>query len=164
MPERCAYIGLGANLQSPDAQIRQALLEISRLPQSHLLAQSALFRSPPMDGSAQPDYCNAVCAIRTSLEPLVLLDALLGLERRHGRDRGKDRWGPRTLDLDLLHVQGVTSCQGRLRLPHPGVARRNFVLVPLAQIAADLQIPGVGDIGQLAAEIEQANLAPWPAS
>lgn len=158
-----AYIGLGANLGDPAAQLRAALDRVAALPDTRLLAGSRFYRSPPMSPPPQPDYCNAVCAIQTGLEPRVLLDALLNIERVAGRERGADRWGPRLLDLDLLHVEGVALDEPQLHLPHPGLAQRAFVLLPLAEIAPSLVIPGLGPIAELAARIERASLRFWDA-
>ena len=115
-----------------------------------------------MGPSDQPDYCNAVCIVESALAPQELMNGLLAIERETGRVRDR-KWGPRSLDLDLLHVEGVESCADSLRLPHPGIAQRNFVLVPWADIAADLQVPGVGRIGDAAALIGSDGLAVWQA-
>lgn len=154
-----AHIGLGANLEAPARRLRWAFAQLSAL--GEVEATSALFRSAPMGPREQPDFCNAVCILRTALPPPALMDALLGIERAAGRVR-EQRWGPRTLDLDLLHVEGIELQTAELRLPHPGIAERNFVLVPWAQIAAELAVPGVGHVGALAARIGTAGLQPWP--
>lgn len=153
-----AHIGLGANLDGPAARLRWALVQLATL--GSLDAQSTLFRSAPMDSSEQPDFCNAVCILRTALAPVVLMQHLLAIEQAAGRIR-KQKWGPRTLDLDLLHVEGVASDTAELLLPHPGIASRNFVLVPWAQIAPELVVPGVGRIGALAAAVGHEGLQPW---
>nr|WP_194241090.1 2-amino-4-hydroxy-6-hydroxymethyldihydropteridine diphosphokinase [Solimonas terrae] len=149
---------MGANLEAPARRLRWALAALSGL--GEIEASSALFRSAPMGPREQPDFCNAVCILRTALSPLELMRALLDLERTAGRVR-EQRWGPRTLDLDLLHVDGVALQTAELQLPHPGIGQRNFVLVPWAQIAADLVVPGVGCIGELAALIGATGLWPW---
>lgn len=155
-----AHIGLGANLGDPAERVRWALGRVASL--GVVLAQSPLYRSAPMGPSDQPDYCNAVCIVQTALEPQALMAGLLAIERETGRIRDR-KWGPRSLDLDLLHVEGFASAADSLRLPHPGIAQRNFVLVPWADIAADLQVPGVGRIGDAAAAIGSAGLAIWAA-
>lgn len=157
-----AWIGLGANLGDPAARIRGALGSIGAMPGCVLLKASTLYRSAPMGPPGQPDYCNAVAEVETTLAPRALLDALLAIERAAGRVRGGDRWGPRVLDLDLLHVEGVSVDEPGLHLPHPGIARRNFVIVPLAQIAPALTIPGVGVAASLAQAAGTDGLAPWP--
>lgn len=154
-----AHIGLGANLEAPARQVRRALAQLTEF--GEIEARSSLFRSTPMGPREQPDFCNAVCILRTALSPSDLMHALLGIERAAGRIRER-RWGPRTLDLDLLHVEGVEMQTPELRLPHPGIAERNFVLVPWAQIAAELVVPGVGLVGALAARIGTAGLEAWP--
>lgn len=157
MPERAdadAYIGLGANLEDPRRQVEAAIGAIARLPQSRLLAASPCYRTAPLGPLGQPDYINAVVRIRTALAPDALLAALQGIEQRHGRLRDGPRWGPRTLDLDLLlHGERVIRT-GSLTLPHPAMHQRAFVLVPLADVApADLQIPGHGPLAALLAAI-----------
>ena len=137
-PRHLAYVGLGSNLQSPRDQVTQALDELARLPACQLIAASSLYRSAPL-GPAQPDYINAVAALQTELAPLALLRQLQALEQQHGRVR-LERWGPRTLDLDLLLYDDLEMATEVLTLPHPEMARRNFVLVPLAEIAPDLRM------------------------
>lgn len=156
-----AYIGLGANLGEPPVQLRIALAAIAQLPDTRVVATSRFYRSAPMGPPEQPDYCNAVCEIDTELSPRVLLEALIGIERAVGRTRGGERWGPRRLDLDLLHVQGVVIDEPGLHLPHPGIAQRNFVLVPLAELAPALEIPGLGSVAQRAHEVGSEGLRLW---
>ncbi len=143
-----AFIGLGSNLDDPKAQITRALVELSALPGTRVLAQSALYRTPPMGPSEQPDYINAVAKLETHLEPLMLLDALQALERSHHRVR-EFHWGPRTLDLDILIVDQRLLTSERLTLPHPGIAERAFVVIPLYEIAPTLTIPGIGPISRV---------------
>ena len=145
-------IGLGSNLEDPVRQVCSALAELAGLPRSQLLLQSSLYRSPPMGPAGQPDYVNAAALIETALEPLELLDALQAIEAAHGRLRGL-RWGPRTLDLDLLVYADLRLRHPRLVLPHPGIGQRAFVLVPLAEIAPDLVIPGTGSVAAAAAAV-----------
>ncbi|SFF30509.1 2-amino-4-hydroxy-6-hydroxymethyldihydropteridinediphosphokinase [Fontimonas thermophila] len=156
---RRAYIGLGANLGDPPAQLRAALAAISQL--GRLVAVSPFYRSAPMGPAGQPDYCNAACALDTALDAAALMAALLSIERRMGRVRS-EKWGPRTIDLDLLHVEGEVRADADLTLPHPGIGVRNFVLVPLADIAPELWIPGIGGVADAAARIGRQGLAPWP--
>lgn len=138
-PFHRAYIGLGSNLDQPIEQVKTALQELDKLPDSQLVTASALYRSRPL-GPPQPDYINAVAALDTHLEPIELLDQLQELEQRHKRER-LEHWGPRTLDLDLLVYDAITMDQPRLQLPHPEMHRRNFVLYPLADIAPHLVLP-----------------------
>lgn len=136
-----AYIGLGSNLEDPWAQLGHALEALRRLPRSELLHCSPFYRSVPMGPADQPDYLNAVAALCTKLAPLELLDQLQAIEAAQGRRRGALRWGPRTLDLDLLLYGAKVIESPRLTVPHPGLAERSFVLVPLFDIAPDLLLP-----------------------
>jgi len=142
------FIGLGANLDDPIAQVRTALDELSRLPETRLVAASPLYRTPPMGPPGQPDYVNAVAELATTLAPHALLDELQQLERAHRRVRA-ERWGPRTLDLDLLLYGATTIVDARLEVPHPGLATRAFVLLPLADLAPDLEVPGMQRVREL---------------
>lgn len=152
MPEAVlAYIGLGSNLGDPVSQIRQALQAIAQTPGIALLAASRLYRNSPMGPADQPDYVNAVAALETSLSAEALLDALQAVENQQGRRRSGERWGPRTLDLDILLYGQEQLHTPRLTVPHPGVAQRAFVLLPLLDIAPDLPIPGHGLVRDLAA-------------
>jgi 2-amino-4-hydroxy-6-hydroxymethyldihydropteridine pyrophosphokinase len=156
-----AYVGLGANLGDPPRQLLNALDRLANDPEWRLEARSRLWRSPAIGPQPQPDYCNAVCRLRTRLEPEQLLGRLLDLEDAAGRTR-EQRWGPRLLDLDLLHVPGVRRATTRLTLPHPQIARRDFVLRPWAEIAPGLVLPGLGSIAALAAACANASAHPWP--
>jgi 2-amino-4-hydroxy-6-hydroxymethyldihydropteridine diphosphokinase len=156
-----AYIALGANLGDPPAQLRAALERLRHAPEVALLAHSGFYRTPPLGPPGQPDYCNAACLIETSLGPEALLDLLQTIESEAGRVRTAEQWGPRVLDLDLLHVEGVTLDTPRLQLPHPRLQERAFVLVPLAQIAPALQIPGQGSVAVLAAVSDRSGIGPW---
>lgn len=146
-----AYVGLGSNLERPEEQLLLALEELARLPATRLLAASGLYRNPPMGSVPQPDYVNAVAALETCLPPLELLDALQGIEQVHGRVR-IERWGPRTLDLDLLLYADRIIDEPRLQVPHPGLHERPFVLYPLAEIAPGLTIPGRGPLADWLAQ------------
>lgn len=136
-----AYIGLGSNLDAPRDQLNRALAALAILPLSERVAHSSLYASAPVGPQDQPDFVNAVAAIRTRLSPLALLDQLQAIEQRHRRIRER-HWGPRTLDLDLLWYDDLTQRSPRLTLPHPEMHRRRFVLEPLAEIAPDLPIQG----------------------
>lgn len=134
-----AYIGLGSNLESPVEQLREALKELATLPLSRLVAASSLYASRPVGPQDQPDFINAVAALETRLSPLALLDQLQALEQQHRRRRQR-HWGPRTLDLDLLLYANNAIDVPRLQLPHPQMAARAFVLLPLAEIAPSLNL------------------------
>lgn len=159
---RRAWLGLGANLGEPVAQVERALLQIAALPETRLIARSSLYRSDPVGPPGQPDYCNAVCEIETALAPEALLDAVLAIEVDNGRTRDGIRWTARRLDIDLLHVDGVACDTPRLNLPHPQLHRRNWVLVPLAEITPALTIPGLGAIAARAAQLGMSGLSRWP--
>lgn len=143
-----AYIGLGANLDDPAAQVEQALEELSRLTESRLAARSSLYSSAPVGYAEQPDFINAVAAIETRLSPRGLLEALLDIEHTHGRNR-TFRNAPRTLDLDLLLYGDAHFHEENLTLPHPRMHERAFVLLPLVEIAPGLMIPGHGSVDAL---------------
>ncbi|NVK39606.1 MAG: 2-amino-4-hydroxy-6-hydroxymethyldihydropteridine diphosphokinase [Oceanospirillaceae bacterium] len=136
---RC-YIGLGSNLDDPRAQVERALRELAHLPETEQVAHSSLYRSDPVGPPGQPDYINAVVCLDTYLEAHALLDELQALERLHQRVR-LERWGPRTLDLDLLLYGTQTIDSERLQVPHPYLGEREFVLWPLAEIAPGLKLP-----------------------
>lgn len=138
-----AYIALGANLGDPAATVNAAFAALDQLPESRLLAKSALYRTAPVGIADQPEFVNAAALIDTTLAPEALLDALLGIEQTFGRIRA-ERNGPRTLDLDLLLYDELTLATPRLTLPHPRLHLRAFVLQPLADLAPDLAIPGRG--------------------
>lgn len=146
-----AWIGIGGNLDDPVAHVCRALKDLAAVPDSYVLAHSSLYRNPPMGPAAQPDYINAVASMLTTLEPEALLDALQGIEAAHGRMREGERWGPRTLDLDLLLYGDRVIDTQRLSVPHPGMRDRAFVLHPLAEVASDLIIPGTGRLQDLLA-------------
>jgi 2-amino-4-hydroxy-6-hydroxymethyldihydropteridine diphosphokinase len=152
-----AYVALGANLGDPPAQLRAALERLRLHPAVELLAVSPFYRTAPLGPPGQPDYCNAVCALRASLQPEALLDLLQAIEHEAGRVRG-EHWGPRSLDLDLLLVEGVSLDTPRLTLPHPQLQHRAFVLVPFADIAPEQDIPGLGTVAQLAAAIDRSGI------
>jgi 2-amino-4-hydroxy-6-hydroxymethyldihydropteridine diphosphokinase len=156
-----AYVGLGANLNDPAAQVRQALALLRHTPGVSLVAQSSLYRSAPLGPAGQPDYCNAACAVDTTLSPDELLSRLHDIERAMGRERPPVRWAPRLIDLDLLHVEGTTLASARLTLPHPEAHKRNFVLAPLAEIAPALELPGHGTVAELARMLGDGGLAAW---
>ena len=158
-----AYIGIGANLGEPAAQVREAFEYLARdLPRTRLTGRSRLFRNPPMGPQDQPDYVNAVARLHTRLQPLELLAALQAIEAACGRRRDGTRWGPRLLDLDLLLFGEQCLDLPGLRVPHPGIAERDFVVLPLLELAPGLQIPGAGTVEELAARFDGDGLIPVP--
>lgn len=135
------YIGLGSNLAEPRQQLEAALAALGRLPHCRLLAASSLYASDPLGPPDQPRYVNAVAALDCALSPLALLDALQAIEREQGRERKAERWGPRTLDLDILLFDDLQLDEERLTVPHYHMHARAFVLYPLAEIAPELTLP-----------------------
>ncbi len=134
------YIAIGSNLADPMAQAESAITALQQLPESQLLSVSSLYGSKPMGPQDQPDYINAVASIETTLGPLPLLDALQQIENSQGRER-LQRWGARTLDLDILLYGNEIIDSPRLTIPHYGMKEREFVLYPLAEIAPELILP-----------------------
>lgn len=134
------YVALGANLEDPKAQLDNAVTALSTLALGNNLVVSPYYHSTPMGDVVQPDYINAVASFDTDLMPLALLDALQHIENTQGRVR-LERWGPRTLDLDLLLYGNESIDIPRLKVPHYGMKTRSFVLVPLAAITPDLILP-----------------------
>lgn len=157
-----AYIGIGSNLAGPTQQVRDALSALAGLPESCLAGQSLLYRTPPVGPQDQPDFINAVAALDTALSPLALLDALQALEQAAGRQRLR-HWGERTLDLDLLLYGAEVINHPRLTVPHPHLAERGFVLVPLAELAPDLTLPDGRSVLTLAAHCARHGIAPLDA-
>lgn len=154
-----AYVGVGANLEDPADQVRDALRSLAGIPQTRLLLSSGLYRNPPMGPADQPDYVNAVAGLLTRLTPADLLSELLGIERRMGRRRQPvSRWGPRVIDLDLLLYGDRIIDTRNLSVPHPGISRRNFVLFPLLDIAPELAIPGQGKVATMAGGLDSSAL------
>ncbi len=144
-----AYIGLGSNLSDPQAQVTQALQELNSIPDTKLVKASSLYISEPMGPSDQPDYINAVAKISTCLSAEDLLKELQSIENRHRRQRNGQRWGPRTLDLDIILFGDEQIDSKKLQIPHYGVSEREFVLIPLQELQADLIIPGKGSVADL---------------
>jgi len=145
-----AFVGLGANLGDPRAQVRAAASDLGLLPRTRLLASSSLYRSAPVGVAAQPDFVNAVAKIETGLSARELLEELLTAEARAGRERPVPG-APRTLDLDLLLYGDAVIDEPGLVVPHPRMHERAFVLMPLAEIAPDASIPRKGSVKTLLA-------------
>ena len=145
------YVALGANLGDREASIRRAaeLIGAQRL--------STIIETPPWGVTDQPDFLNAVAELETDLGPRPLLERLLEVERELGRVRGGRRWGPRTIDLDLLVLGDETSDTPALQLPHPRLHERLFVLVPLAELAPALVIPGRGPVADLLSKLQSGS-------
>jgi 2-amino-4-hydroxy-6-hydroxymethyldihydropteridine diphosphokinase len=150
------YIGVGSNLDSPQDQVRQAIAALRDLPDSILIGESGLYRSAPLGPVDQPDFVNAVVGLLTKTGARELLGQLHEIERTQGRDRDGERWGPRRIDLDLLAYAGQVIDEENLTVPHPGIAERNFVLLPWREIAPTFQVPGQAEVAVLAASISES--------
>ncbi len=135
------YIAIGSNLASPLSQVEAAIGALKQLPESKVVAVSPFFRTPPLGPQDQPDYLNAAVALDTMLSPLELLDNTQEIERQQGRVRKAERWGPRTLDLDIMLYGNDTIENERLTIPHYDMKHRMFMLWPLFQLAPDLTFP-----------------------
>jgi 2-amino-4-hydroxy-6-hydroxymethyldihydropteridine diphosphokinase len=145
-----AFVGLGANLGEPEDQVRRAIAALGTLPRTRLVAASSLYRSAPVGVGEQPDFINAVARIETTLTARELLEELLTAEARFGRERPSPG-APRTLDLDLLLYGDRVIAEPGLVVPHPRMHERAFVLLPLAEIASEVTIPGRGRLRTLLA-------------
>jgi len=158
------YIGLGSNLAEPQVQLAEALQALAQLPHSKLLAVSSFYLSDPLGSSDQPRYVNAVAQLECALEPLILLDALQHIEQQQGRERKAERWGPRTLDLDILLFGQRLIDQPRLQVPHYHLHARAFVLYPLAELAGSLLLPDGRQLDDLLLACPFAGLERLPAT
>ena len=138
---RPAYLSLGSNLGDRAALLHAAVARISALPGTRVVAVSSIHETPPWGKTDQPAFLNMAVTIATTLSPEALLDALQQIETAFGRQR-TEHWGPRTIDIDLLLYEGEARDTPRLRLPHPYLTQRRFVLAPLAEIAPDLIVHG----------------------
>jgi 2-amino-4-hydroxy-6-hydroxymethyldihydropteridine diphosphokinase len=152
-----AFIGLGSNLDDPRAQVERAFDELAALASTRRLRRSSLYRTAPWGVTDQPAFVNAVAEIETQLPARALLDALLAIERAHGRTRDGVRWGPRTLDLDLLLHGDAHIAEPGLILPHPHIGERVFVLMPLLELDDSLRIAGIGSLRERLAQLQQGN-------
>lgn len=158
---KTSFIGLGANLADPRTQVEQAFTALAELPDCRLLARSRCYRTRPVGPQDQPAFINAVAALETRLDPLALLAELQQIELAQGRRRDGARWGPRTLDLDLLLLGDRRLQLPTLEVPHPRMAERAFVLVPLADLLSRLglspesfEIPGAGRLEACLAQLD----------
>jgi 2-amino-4-hydroxy-6-hydroxymethyldihydropteridine diphosphokinase len=148
-----AYVGLGANLGDREGTIRRAVTLLGEADGVDAVAVSTLRETEPWGPVAQPSFLNGVVALETELGPRALLDLLLGIERRLGRVRS-ERWGPRTIDLDLLLYGDTVVDEAGLTLPHPRLHERRFALEPLAELAPDAVVPGRGTVEELLRSLE----------
>lgn len=147
------YIGIGGNLADPKATVLTAIDALKQLPQSQFIAVSSLYQSKPMGPAEQPDYINAVAMINTELAPLELLNLTQQIELNHGRIRQDQRWGPRTLDLDILLYGMQHIDHQRLTVPHYGLYEREFVLYPLHELQPELIFSDGCELAQLLTKV-----------
>ncbi len=159
-----ACIGLGANIGHPVVAVRNAIAALAELPDCRLLAASKLYRTPAWGGIDQPDFINAAVVLETQLAPTSLLRQLLDIERRVGRQRDVEtasmKWGPRVLDLDLLLFGTSKINEPGLRVPHPHLHERAFALVPLAEIAPEMEFPGHGRVADALRQVDAGDIVP----
>jgi 2-amino-4-hydroxy-6-hydroxymethyldihydropteridine diphosphokinase len=153
-----AYIALGSNLDDPVQQVRDGIADLASIPDTTVETCSPLYRSSPVGPQDQPDFINAVVRLETTLTAITLLRHMQSIELKHGRRRDGQRWGPRTLDLDLLLYGDETIAGEELRVPHPEMARRAFVLRPLLDIAPAIRIPGLGPARELIDGLDATDL------
>ncbi|EOY8406121.1 2-amino-4-hydroxy-6-hydroxymethyldihydropteridine diphosphokinase [Enterobacter asburiae] len=136
-----AYIAIGSNLASPLEQVNAAVQALGEIPQSKIVAVSSFYRTPPLGPQDQPDYLNAAVVLETALNAETLLDNTQRIELQQGRVRKAERWGPRTLDLDIMLFGHETISTERLTVPHYDMKNRGFMLWPLFEVAPDLIFP-----------------------
>ena len=160
---RVAWLSLGSNLERPARQVEAGIAALRTTSDIDVLAVSSLYRTTPVGGPPdQPMFCNAAAAINTRLMPYALLAALQAIEAGQGRVRDV-RWGPRTLDLDIIALDTRYSADPRLTLPHPRAAERAFVLVPLAEIAPALMLGDAGRVIDCLARVAHDDIVAWAA-
>ncbi|HKE43958.1 MAG TPA: 2-amino-4-hydroxy-6-hydroxymethyldihydropteridine diphosphokinase [Steroidobacteraceae bacterium] len=155
-----AYVGLGSNLDGPQAQVLSAFTHLAAIARTRCVVQSRLYVSTPLGPADQPDFVNAAAGLLTQLSAVELLHELKRIESDMGRTPPPVRWGPRRIDLDLLLYDGLRLQEPGLTLPHPGIHARNFVLYPLADIAPALFVPGHGPVDELARQLGSKGLRP----
>ena len=155
---RPAYVAVGSNLNEPRDRVLEAFDALAALRATRLELRSRLYRTAPMGPQDQPEFVNAAAGLLTRLSARELLDELLAIERAMGRRR-QERWGPRVIDLDLVWMTGAAVDEPGLKVPHPGVSERNFVLYPLCDIAPALAIPGHGRVADLMSKAGEAGIS-----
>lgn len=153
-----AYIGIGSNLDGPEKRVMAAIRELEKLADA-VFCCSPLYRSSPMGITDQPDFINAVVGFKTGLPVTDLFDHLMRIERQQGRVRNGHRWGPRTLDLDILLYGEKEISLEHLHVPHPRIKERAFVLAPLLDIAPEIVIPGCGNAADLIKQVDLEAIA-----
>lgn len=155
------YLALGSNLADPLHQVQAALDALATLPETTLLTTSSFYRTPPYGPPDQPDYLNAAVALETALAPDALLDLTQRIELEQGRVRKDERWGPRTLDLDIMLFGDRTLNTPRLTVPHYDMHNRAFMLVPLLEIAPELVFPNGQRVAECLAALDVSAIQRW---
>ncbi|WP_264289515.1 2-amino-4-hydroxy-6-hydroxymethyldihydropteridine diphosphokinase [Duffyella gerundensis] len=155
------WLALGSNLADPLQQVQNALDALAAIPQTRVVAVSSFYRTPPYGPQDQPDYLNAVVELATALQPDALLDHTQRVEQEQGRVRKDHRWGPRTLDLDILLFDRQTLTSDRLTVPHYDMHNRAFMLVPLLEIAPAITLPNGTPVASLLAPLDRTQIRPW---
>src|SRR5471032_189864 len=155
------YIALGSNLAKPVDQVNCALEALAHMPRTRLVVCSPFYRSKPLGPKNQPDFLNAVVALDTQLPAEELLDATQAIEQNQGRVRKAERWGPRTLDLDMLLYGNQVIATERLTVPHYDMKNREFMLYPLADIAAELVFPDGESLQKILTSVPRNGLERW---
>ena len=156
-----AYIALGSNLANPLQQVHAALQALDAIPHSRRVATSSFYRTPPYGPPDQPDYLNAVIALETSLTAVQLLEHTQRIELEQGRERKDERWGPRTLDLDIMLFGQQQMTTPHLTIPHYDMHNRAFMLLPLNEIAPDCQYPDGRSIASLLSVLDSSDISLW---
>ena len=156
-----ASIAIGSNLASPLEQVNAAVQALGDIPQSRVVALSSFYRTPPLGPQDQPDYLNAAIALETALSAEALLDNTQRIELQQGRVRKEERWGPRTLDLDIMLFGDAVINTERLTVPHYDMKRRGFMLWPLFEIAPDLIFPDGESLSALLTQLNAEKPANW---
>ena len=156
-----AYIALGSNLASPLEHVTSALKAIAAIPESQVVAISSFYRTPPLGPADQPDYLNAAVALETALSAEALLVQTQRIELESGRVRKAERWGPRTLDLDIMLFGRQCIDTPRLTVPHYDMKRRAFMLLPLLEIAPDCQFPDGQTVASVLATLSLDGITAW---
>ncbi|EPF20859.1 2-amino-4-hydroxy-6-hydroxymethyldihydropteridinepyrophosphokinase [Cedecea davisae] len=156
-----AYIALGSNQASPLEQVSSALDALAAIPHSRVVATSSFYRTPPLGPQDQPDYLNAAVVLETDLPAEALLDQTQRIELEHGRVRKEERWGPRTLDLDIMLFGSEVIHTERLTVPHYDMKNRAFMLVPLLEIAPDCRFPDGQAVAEILANLSREGITRW---
>ncbi|CAM7754691.1 2-amino-4-hydroxy-6-hydroxymethyldihydropteridine diphosphokinase [Atlantibacter hermannii] len=155
------YIAIGSNLASPLEQVHAALAALAEIPDSQIVAVSPFYRTPPLGPQDQPDYLNAAVALDTDLAPETLLDHTQRIELQQGRERKAHRWGPRTLDLDIMLFGDRQIATPRLTVPHYDMKNRAFMLLPLVHIAPDVCFPDGVKVADILANLDPSGIFRW---